>query len=235
MRMDQRARSGVTAAQLQTTTPTRHGTVVSVNVGRPAQIGGGAHRRTRSAIGKHPVAGPVKVEGINVAGDAQADRRVHGGPSKAVYAYASEDYAWWSEQLGRPLGPGTFGENLTLEAIDLHACAVGEIWTVGTALLRVTEPRTPCFKLGIQMGDADFVTRFRNARRFGAYFTIDQPGVVTSGDNAQLLRQPDELLTIAEFITAIEDGHPTLLARIADNEWASDKWRRRARAFANRR
>ena len=141
----QRTRSGEPAAQLHTTTPTRRGTVVSVNVGRPAQIGGGAHRRTRSAIGKHPVAGPVQVEGINVAGDAQADPRVHGGPSKAVYAYASEDYAWWSEQLGRPLTPGTFGENLTLNAIDLHTCSVGEIWTVGTALLRVTEPRTPCF------------------------------------------------------------------------------------------
>jgi MOSC domain-containing protein YiiM len=232
--MDERNRTGDGSAQLQGTPPTRRGRVVSVNVGRPAQIGGGAHRRTRSAIGKHPVTGPVRVEGINLAGDAQADRRVHGGPSKAVYAYADEDYAWWSEQLGRPLAPGTFGENLTLEGIDLHGCAVGEIWVVGSARLRVTEPRTPCFKLGIHMGDAGFVTRFGDARRFGAYFTIDVPGFVTAGDNAQLLRQPDKLLTIAEFITAIEDGDPTLLARIADNEWASDKWRRRARGLANR-
>jgi MOSC domain-containing protein YiiM len=210
------------------------GTVVSVNVGRPRQIGGGNHRRTRSAIGKQPVTGPVRVEGVNLAGDDQADRRVHGGTWKAVYAYASEDYHWWSEQLGRQLAPATFGENLTVQGVDLHDCAVGDTWTVGAAQLRVTEPRTPCFKLGITMGDDEFVARFADARRFGAYFTIDQPGDVAAGDLMQLVDRPTAPLTIAEFITAIEDGDHDLLTRLADNQWASPAWRRRAARAAER-
>src|SRR5918998_4955844 len=117
------------------------GHVVSVNVGRPAQVGVRRGRAVMSAIGKAPARGPVRVAGVNVAGDEQADRRVHGGPDKAVYAYASEDTAWWEAELGRPLAPGAFGENLTVEGIDVSGALVGEHWTIADVELQVCQPR----------------------------------------------------------------------------------------------
>src|SRR5262245_50015350 len=106
------------------------GTVVSVNVGAPAVVEWFG-RQVSTAIWKHPVDGRVRVDGVNLHGDDQADRRVHGGVAKAVYAYSLEDYRWWSEQLGEPLEPATFGENLTLESVSLDAAVVGETWQVG--------------------------------------------------------------------------------------------------------
>lgn len=128
-----------------------HGRVVSVNVGRPRLV---ERRRGRvpTSIWKEPVSGRLAVRGTNVAGDRQADPARHGGPRKAVYAYASEDAAWWSEQLGRPLAPGAFGENLTLAGVDVSGARVGERWRVGTALLEVCGPRMPCWKLELKMG-----------------------------------------------------------------------------------
>lgn len=204
------------------------GRVVSVNVGTPRVVDWFG-RRVTTAIWKEPVAGRVRVAGVNLDGDDQADRRVHGGPAMAVYAYAAEDYAWWSAELGTPLAPGTFGDNLTVEGVDLHACSVGETWAVGTARLRVTQPRFPCFKLGIRMGDAGFVDRFAAARRFGAYFAIEGPGSIASGDDARRLAQPDNVLTIAEFIAANEDGDAELLRRLADHALVPDGWRQHAR------
>src|SRR6185312_17359412 len=102
--------------------------VLSVNVGTPQQIAARHGRALMSSIGKAPVAGRVRVEGVNVAGDDQADRSVHGGPDKAVYAYAAEDTAWWSAHLARPLGPGVFGENLTIEGVDVSNAVIGERW-----------------------------------------------------------------------------------------------------------
>jgi MOSC domain-containing protein YiiM len=124
---------------------------VSVNVGRPRTVEWRGHEVT-TAIWKEPVSGPVALAGVNLDGDDQADRRVHGGPDKAVYAYAAEDYAWWSEHL-RPIAPASFGENLTTEGIDLTACHIGDRWRVGSAVLEVAQPRQPCFKLGIRMAD----------------------------------------------------------------------------------
>jgi MOSC domain-containing protein YiiM len=156
--------------------------LVSVNVGRP-RIVEWHGREVETAIWKEPVAGRVVVRGVNVDGDGQADLRVHGGRDKAVYSYAVEDYAWWSEQLGRELGPGAFGENLTTEGIDLSAAEIGSRWRVGTARLEISQPRFPCFKLGIRMGDAGFVKEFERAARFGAYLRIVEEGEVGAGDD----------------------------------------------------
>src|SRR5215211_8761232 len=111
------------------------GEVRSVNVGRPRPVGLRRGRTVRSAIGKAPVDGRVRVAGVNVEGDDQADRRVHGGPDKAVYAYAREDIAWWEGELGRELGPGAFGENLTVEGVDVSGAVIGERWRVGSVEL----------------------------------------------------------------------------------------------------
>ena len=110
--------------------------IVSVNVGRPRQISVRRGRPLMSAIDKAPVEGRVRVEGVNLAGDEQADRRVHGGPDKAVYAYASEDAAWWAAELDREIPPGMFGENLTTEGIDVSGAVIGERWRVGTRRAR---------------------------------------------------------------------------------------------------
>ena len=105
--------------------------VVSVNVGRPREVQWHG-RDVMTSIWKSPVEGRRRVEGVNVDGDDQADRRVHGGPTKSIYVYATEDYAWWQDQLGQPLDLATFGENLTVTGFDLASAVVGERWRIGT-------------------------------------------------------------------------------------------------------
>ena len=155
--------------------------LVSVNVGTPREVEWRGHT-VRTSIWKRPVDGPVRVAGVNVAGDDQADRRVHGGDAKAIYAYAIEDYRWWAEQLGRPMDPATFGENLTTEGVDLAQARAGDRWQVGTVTLEVSEPRSPCFKLGIRMGDDSFPALFGLAARPGVYLRIVAPGTLAAGD-----------------------------------------------------
>lgn len=171
------------------------GRLVSVNVGtaRTMTLEG---RPVRSAIRKSPVDRAVRVDGVNLEGDDQADRSVHGGPDKAVYAYAEEDLDWWSAELGRDVAPGTFGENLTTRGLDLARAVIGERWAVGTTVLEVAQPRTPCFKLGIQMDDRHFPVRFAAAGRPGVYLRIVAPGEVRAGDPISVVRRPDHGVTI---------------------------------------
>jgi MOSC domain-containing protein YiiM len=166
--------------------------VISVNVGLPRVIEWHG-RKVLTAIWKEPVDGRIAIRGQNVDGDGQADLRVHGGRDKAVYSYAVEDYAWWSERLDRELAPATFGENLTTRGIELSDARIGSQWRVGTVLLEVSQPRFPCFKLGIRMGDAGFVRVFEDAARFGAYLRIIEPGDVGAGDEITVvaLGEPD--------------------------------------------
>jgi MOSC domain-containing protein YiiM len=184
--------------------------VLSVNVGRPKQIGVRRGRPQMSAIGKAPVAGPVKVEGVNLAGDDQADRRVHGGPDKAVYAYASEDIAWWAFQLDRDdLTPGIFGENLTTEGVDVTNALIGERWRIGTVELEVCQPRFPCFKLGLRFGDPLMVKMFARAERPGAYLRIVTEGELQAGDQVDITHRPSHGVTIAQVSRAVlldDDG-----------------------------
>jgi MOSC domain-containing protein YiiM len=156
-----------------------------------------------SAIGKQPVEGRLRVEGVNVAGDEQADRRVHGGPDKAVYAYASEDVAWWEQQLGRTLPPGMFGENLTTEGIDVSGAVIGERWRIGSVELEVCQPRIPCAKLGTRFGDLTMVRRFGEASRPGAYCRIVTEGELGAGDAIEVLSRPGHGITVAVVSDAI--------------------------------
>jgi MOSC domain-containing protein YiiM len=200
---------------------------VSVNVGgvRTVEWYG---RAVTTGIWKAPVDGRVAVRGVNLDGDDQADRRVHGGPDKAVYAYAVEDYAWWSRELGQELGPGTFGENLTVEGIALGALVIGSRWLVGTTELEVAQPRQPCFKLGIRMGDAEFVDRFDEAARFGAYLRIVREGDVGAGDEITVLPRADDTnggITLAELGAATRDADVELLERIAADSAVPEGWR----------
>ncbi len=207
------------------------GRVVSVNVGRPRTVEWYG-RKVRTAIWKSPVDGTgpvptrVALKGVNLDGDDQADRRVHGGYDKAVYSYAVEDYRWWSEQLGgSELEPGTFGENLTTEGAALSAAVVGERWRVGTATLEVSEPRLPCYKLGMRMGDSEFVDRFDDARRFGTYLRIVKDGEVAAGDPIARISRPTAGLTIGDLVEAHHAPAPALLARIAASAEVPEPWR----------
>ena len=186
--------------------------VLSVNVGgvRTVDVG---DRTITTAIWKSPVEGRVPVRGVNVSGDDQADRSVHGGEHKAVYAYAWEDTLWWQEELGRDLEPGNFGENLTLSGVDVAEAVVGERWRVGSALLEVSEPRFPCFKLGLRMGDPRFLKRFAAARRTGTYLRIVEEGDVGAGDPIEIVERPDHGVTIGLFAEAYLGDHS--LARAA--------------------
>jgi MOSC domain-containing protein YiiM len=177
--------------------------VVSVNVGTPQPVGLRRGRTVKSAIAKAPVAGRVRVAGVNLAGDDQADRRVHGGPDKAVYAYASEDTAFWEADFGRELGPGAFGENLTTEGLDVSGAVVGERWRIGGVELEVCQPRLPCNKLALRMGDPTMVKRFALASRPGAYLRIVVEGELCAGDVVEVLSRPSHGVTVREVSDAI--------------------------------
>jgi MOSC domain-containing protein YiiM len=177
------------------------GSVLSVNVAQLREIPRRG-RMVKTGIWKLPVDGPVAVRGVNVEGDDQADRSVHGGYDKAVYSYAREDIDWWERELGKELPNGAFGENLTFSGIDLREALIGERWRIGTALLEVSEPRFPCWKLGARFGDPKMLKRFAAARRPGAYLRIIEEGTLEAGDAAQLVTRPEHDLTIAAFAEA---------------------------------
>jgi MOSC domain-containing protein YiiM len=200
-------------------------TLLSVNVGRP-QTRPGGRRWVRSAIWKHPVEGRVAVRGASVDGDEQADLRVHGGPDKAVYAYASEDTAWWAAQLARDdLGPGAFGENLTLEGVDVSGAEVGERWEIGSAVLEVVQPRLPCFKLGVRFEDRSMLKRFAEASRPGAYLRIVREGELGAGDEVRIAHRPGHGVTMALMSDAILLDH-SLLGEVRKTPGLIDQWHR---------
>jgi MOSC domain-containing protein YiiM len=178
------------------------GRVVSVNVGRPAPLAT-RRRLVESAIRKAPVEGPVAVRGVNLAGDEQADKGHHGGVDQAVYAYASEDIAFWGDVTGLDLSPAAFGENLTLAGVDVSGARIGERWRVGSAELRVTGPRIPCFKLEARIGVRGFQKAFLHAGRPGAYLAILEEGRLQAGDAVEIVHRPEHEVTVALVLQAL--------------------------------
>ena len=171
--------------------------VVSVNVGLPRDVDASG-RTVTTAIFKSPVEGPVRVGRLNLEGDRQADLSVHGGETKAVYAYPSEHYTFWRAQLPDTELPwGAFGENLTTEGLDEGEVSVGDTFRIGTARFVVTEPRVPCSKLGVRLGRTDIIKRFLKSRRSGFYFRVAEEGVVETGNAIEWLdRHPDGLRVV---------------------------------------
>jgi MOSC domain-containing protein YiiM len=206
---------------------TTAGKVVSVNVGLPREFEYNG-RPARSAIWKSPVSGRIAVRGVNLAGDDQADREAHGGPDKAIYAYAIEDSRWWAHEIGRSLSHGEFGENLTTEGIEVNNALVGERWAIGTAVLEVSEPRVPCWRLGVRMNDKLFPRRFTEALRPGPYLRIVVEGDLGAGDAIRVVGKPDHDLTIRDvfrIFTRDRDEVPRLL----EVPQMSESWKRWAR------
>lgn len=173
------------------------GKVLSVNVGGIRQFEYNK-RRAESAIWKSPVSNRIRARGINLEGDDQADREVHGGPDKAVYAYALEDLKWWENQLGHTLEYGQFGENLTTEGLNVNDALVGERWEVGSTVLEVSEPRVPCWRLGVRMKDKMFPRLFTEAMRPGPYLRIIVEGDIGAGDEIGVVDRPDHGVTVRD-------------------------------------
>lgn len=173
--------------------------VLSVNVSPAVTV---PHRGSwiKTGIFKKPVEGRVRFSGVNLRGDDQADRKVHGGHERSAYAYAEEDYLWWQDRLGMTLPHGKFGENLTLRGVDVSNALIGERWKLGNVVVQVTSPRVPCFKLGMAMNDQKFVKRFSQALRPGAYLALVQEGDVAAGDLAEVIWRPDHSLTVKEMV-----------------------------------
>ena len=156
--------------------------ILSVNVGRPREVEWRGER-VLTSIWKSPVAGRVAVRRTNLAGDEQSDLSVHGGPEKAVYVYPSEHYAFWRAELpGMELSFGQFGENLTSEGLLESELAIGDRLRIGSAEFQITQPRVPCFKLGIRFGRPDLVKRFLRAGRSGFYLAVTKEGELGAGD-----------------------------------------------------
>ncbi len=200
--------------------------IASVNVGKPAPLGRG-DQVVRSGIVKTPVTGRVHVGRTNLDGDAQADLRVHGGPGKAVYAYPAEHYGTWASELGRDdLVPGFFGENLTIEGIDEEDVLIGDRLRVGTALLEVSQPRIPCFKLGIRVGDPGFLRPFLRSGRSGFYLRVLEEGDLAEDDAVERVSRGEGGLSVREAVRLFAGGEdPGALSRAAATPALDDGWK----------
>jgi len=176
--------------------------ILSVNVSLPRRVPYQG-RIVSTSIFKEPVAGRISVRAMGLQGDAVGDPRVHGAPMKAVYGYPSEHYAFWTRELpGTNLPWGMFGENLTTEGLleaDVH---VGDRYRVGTAVLEATNPRFPCFKLGIRFGREDILDRFLHSERSGFYFRVVREGEVAAGDAIERAAPAKRGPTIADVVRA---------------------------------
>jgi MOSC domain-containing protein YiiM len=200
--------------------------IISLNVARPriVMLNG---EPVSTGIFKEPVQGPVMARTLNLDGDRQADLSVHGGISKAVYGYPVEHYEFWRRELpDMELPYGMFGENLTTEGLT-EALNVGARFRVGEAELMVTEPRLPCYKLGIKFGRTDIIRKFLQSRRTGFYFAVLKEGVVKAGDEIELLKRDDNNVTIADItrLYAFEKDDWDMLRRASKLEALSESWR----------
>jgi MOSC domain-containing protein YiiM len=206
--------------------------VLSVNVGAPREVEWRGER-VRTSIWKAPVAGRVAVGLTNLAGDAQADLSVHGGVEKAVYLYPHEHYDFWRAELpGIELGYGQFGENLTSRGLREDEIAIGDRLRIGSAEFRVTQPRVPCFKLGIRFGRPDLVERFLRSGRSGFYLAVLREGAVGAGDAIERIPAATPSLSVAE-VAGLYAGRVTdrermrLASELPD---LPEGWRERFRA-----
>jgi MOSC domain-containing protein YiiM len=199
-----------------------------------------------TAIDKRPVDGPVKVRRLGLYADLQADRANHGGEEQAVYAYGQDDTDWWVGQLEREIPAGLFGENLRVQGIPVSEAVVGERWSVGTALLEVTQPRTPCSTFARRLGEDRWVKRFTVANRTGAYLRVVRTGELRAGDAVTVCYRPEHGVTLAEWFGAwnargAEPERATAVARrlltahLEGDVALTDEMRARAEIAAGRR
>ena len=201
--------------------------LISVNVGVSREVEWHG-RRVLTSIWKEAVGGRVMARRTNLDGDRQSDLTVHGGPEKAVYAYPSEHYPFWRNELGEIELPwGSFGENLTTDGIVESETMIGDRLAIGSAELMITQPRSPCFKLGIRFGRDDMVRRFIHSGRSGFYLSVVREGEIGSGDRVEFISRDPHRLSVADVarLYARESTDPELLRRAVEVEALPDGWR----------
>ncbi len=189
--------------------------VLSVNVGQPREVET-PRGIVLTSIFKEPVAGRIAVRGNSLVGDRQSDLTAHGGPNKAIYSYAFEHYAHWTATLQRELAPGSFGENLTTQGLLETNVRIGDRYRIGSALLRVTQPRMPCAKLALRFALPTMVKLFWKSGLSGIYFSVEEEGDIAAGDAIQLLESDPLGVTIADVVRVYkgEDERADLLERV---------------------
>jgi MOSC domain-containing protein YiiM len=201
--------------------------LLSLNVARP-RLTVYQGRTINTGIFKLPVSGPVELRALNLDGDRQADLNVHGGPFKAVYGYPSEHYAFWREELPSTELPwGMFGENFTTEGLSENDLHIGDRLQIGSAILVVRQPRMPCYKLAAKFQRDDIIDLFLKNGRSGFYFSVEQEGVVQSGDSFEFLSHEPDAISIAEMnrlFVAEKYNRPLLEKAIATPALPED-WR----------
>jgi MOSC domain-containing protein YiiM len=201
--------------------------LISVNVSLPRIVEYNGEP-VATGIFKEPVQGPVMVRRLNLDGDGQADLSVHGGVSKAVYAYPSEHYEYWKKELPQMELPyGMFGENFTTEGMLEDGVHVGDRFRIGGAELMATEPRLPCYKLGIKFGRPDIIKRFLQSRRTGFYFAVLKEGEVETGNVIELLERDRNNIAISDItrLYAFKKDDLVMLRRVVGLASLSESWR----------
>jgi MOSC domain-containing protein YiiM len=201
--------------------------ILSINVGLPKEVNWEGKLVT-TGIFKEPVTGPLVLRTLNLDGDRQADLTVHGGVNKAVYAYPSEHYNYWRVELpGVNLPWGMFGENFTTEGLNEEAVYIGDRFAIGEAEVLVSEPRMPCYKLGLKFGRSDMVKRFLASRRTGFYFAVLRNGMVRAGDSVALIGREQEEISVADItrLYAFEKNNLTKMRRAMNVESLPESWK----------
>jgi len=203
-------------------------TIISVNVGEPREVPWKG-TRVSTSIFKNPVDGPVEVKTLNLHGDRQADLTVHGGPYKAVYGYPSEHYPYWRGQLPEADFPwGAFGENITTEGLFEDSLHIGDRLHVGSALLMVTQPRMPCYKLTIRFDRDDMIKRFIESHTSGFYFSVMEEGELAAGSSMEIVHRDPNAVSVADIVRLYYNhgrGESDLLRRAINLEALPASWR----------
>jgi MOSC domain-containing protein YiiM len=201
--------------------------LVSINVAMPRDVIWKGHVVT-TGIFKEPVAGPVQLRQLNLDGDRQADLTVHGGPDKAVYGYPSEHYPYWRSELERPeLTWGMFGENLTVEGMLESQINIGDTFRIGSAVVQVTQPRQPCYKLGVKFQRDDILKLFLSSLRSGFYFRVLKEGKVNTGDVIESLDRDPHNITVTDItrLYSVDKQNVELKRRAIAVEALPESWR----------
>lgn len=201
--------------------------IISVNISRPRLVVWKS-QTVSTGIYKMPVESRVMLRSLNLDGDRQADLTVHGGPSKAAYVYPSEHYSYWRDELpGTELPWGMFGENFTTEGLDESTVNIGDRFRLGSAEVMVTEPRMPCYKLGIKFGRTDIIKRFLASGRTGFYFSVQREGQVGAGDEIELIGHDENNVTVADIsrLYVRDKGDIVMMRRAIAVEALPESWR----------
>lgn len=203
--------------------------LAAVNTGVPTILGSVRGENVWSGIRKHPVAdGVLWLSSLNLSGDGQADLSVHGGPDKAVYAYPSEHLDPWRRDLGEALGPAAFGENLSTVGVLEADVGIGDVWSWGDAVLQVSQPRWPCFKLALHRGRADIQGSMRRTGRTGWYLRVLEPGEVPVAGPIEVVRADPAGISVTDAHLAMSDVHlddPSAVRAVAVHPALAEQWR----------